>query len=344
MRLLFAGTSKLSAEFLKRVHTVGNKIVGVLVKPPKPAGRGLHVTDPYLKAIATDLGLTVLQPATLRDADFGNVIASLRIDAAIVVDFGMLIPPSALSVPPWGWFNVHFSMLPQWRGASPIHQAILSGTSESGVSIIKLDKELDTGQICEAAKCNVNPRDNYSTLESKLSVIGQDLLLLFLEKLETQKGNMSFCQQLGVASLAPKLNRFDSNLDWNQSSVQLERIVRAFVRSPVAHFWHHLLAAEVKVFAAESISDDEKTTDVKVGTVVSHKGGALRIKAGNGCLRISVVQVACRRKVNVRDLLGARPEIFPIGLCLAERSTATPRSNRLPEIIEVCAPLPGMID
>jgi methionyl-tRNA formyltransferase len=204
LRIIFFGTPAFAAHSLKQMVAAGYHVVAVVTAPDKPAGRGMRLNESEVKKVAVELGLPILQPTNLKDPDFQNKLNQLHADLGVVIAFRML-PQAVWSMPKLGTFNLHASLLPQYRGAAPINHAIINGESETGVTTFFLKHEIDTGDIVLQEKVNISPTDNAGTLHDKLMHKGADLVLNTLALVE--KGHWPSHPQVmpGELKAAPKI-------------------------------------------------------------------------------------------------------------------------------------------
>jgi methionyl-tRNA formyltransferase len=203
----------------------------VVTQPDRPAGRGMKVTPPPVKVAAQELGLPVYQPERIRDAEAVERLRALAPDLLVVVAYGQIIPRSVLSIPRLGAINVHASLLPRWRGAAPIAHAILAGDRETGVSIMKMDEQLDHGPVLAARGTPIGEREDAAELTVRLAQMGAELLVQTLENFHEVR---AIAQDHAEATFAPKLGREERELEWAMGSSEIDRRVRALQPWPGA--------------------------------------------------------------------------------------------------------------
>jgi len=232
VRLLFAGTPDVAAVSLQALIDSAHDVVAVLTRADAPAGRGRSVTASPVAALARDAGIPVLQPATLRDPDVQAELADLAPDCAPVVAYGLLVPAPALTFPTHGWVNLHFSLLPAWRGAAPVQHAIWRGDDITGASTFRLDEGMDTGPVYGTLTEAIRPDDTSGSLLARLADAGAALLVATLDAIES--GSATPVPQIGDASLAPKLSVDDARVRWSDPAAGIDRHVRACTPSPGA--------------------------------------------------------------------------------------------------------------
>jgi methionyl-tRNA formyltransferase len=233
VRLLFAGTPATAVPSLDALLASQHEVVAVLTRPDAPAGRGRKLTPSPVALRAEDAGIETVKAARLRDPDLLARLRELAPDAAPVVAYGALVPPDALDIPPLGWVNLHFSLLPAWRGAAPVQHALLHGDDVTGATTFRLDEGLDTGPVLGVLTETVRPRDTTGELLDRLAHSGAGLLVATLDALE--RGELTAePQPADGISLAPKVTREDARVDWSAPAFHVDRQVRACTPSPGA--------------------------------------------------------------------------------------------------------------
>ena len=233
MRLVFAGTPDVAVPSLDALLASGHDVVAVVTRPDAPAGRGRALTSSPVALRAEREGLEVLRPPTPRDPEFLERLRALAPDACPVVAYGALVPPEALRIPQHGWVNLHFSLLPAWRGAAPVQHAVLHGDDVTGATTFLLEEGLDTGPVFGALTEQVRPSDTSGDLLGRLATAGAGLLVATLDGLES--GDVvAVPQPADGVSLAPKLGTDDARVDWTSPAQRVDRLVRACTPEPGA--------------------------------------------------------------------------------------------------------------
>lgn len=285
MRLVFMGSPDFSVPALHGLIEAGHEIVAVYTQPPRPAGRGKALRRQPVHEAADELGIPVRTPEKLRHNDEELAFfQSLKADAAIVAAYGLILPEAILKAPRLGCLNIHASLLPRWRGASPIQSAIRAGDAESGVCIMQMDKGLDTGAVLLSEATPITPEDTAGSLHDRLAEIGARLAVRTLEEQPT-----AVPQDDSRSCYAPRLERRDGQIDWGRSAVEIERQVRAFIPWPGSYT---LLEGQTYRIGAVSLPDEAETAALMAsapapGTVLDDR---LTIACGTGCLRIERIQ------------------------------------------------------
>lgn len=308
MRLVFAGTPEFALASLRALVASGFSPRAVLTRPDRPAGRGRKLTASPVKRFAVDAGIPVLQPASLRDPSAQVEIARLRPDVIVVAAYGLLLPPAVLDLPAGGCVNVHASLLPRWRGASPVQAAILAGDTETGISLMQMEEGLDSGGVHVQEALAIGRRETAGELEARLAQLGAELLVASLP--DIMAGRLPpRPQDKRVATYAPKVTTEDGRLAWSQAAVDLARRVRACNPAPGA--WFELRDERVKCWTAEPV----EAPAAPPGTVVSAGREGIDVACGEGLLRLLELQRPGRRRVNAREFAG---QLSLEGLRLAE--------------------------
>jgi len=251
MRIVFAGTPPVAADTLRALLDDGrHEVVAVLTRPDAPKGRSGRPVPSAVAQLADERGIETLKPATLRDGDAGERLSALAPDCCAVVAYGLLVPSDLLALPQHGWINVHYSLLPRWRGAAPVQRAIMAGDEVTGVSVFRLVDELDAGPVLAHVSEPVRDRDAGQLLGA-LQVIGTDALIASLSALEQGTASARTQPSEGV-TYAPKLTVDDARLDWTRPAAELLRVIRGCNPTPVA--WTVVDGERFRVLQAAAIA------------------------------------------------------------------------------------------
>ncbi|MBT8076378.1 MAG: methionyl-tRNA formyltransferase, partial [Gammaproteobacteria bacterium] len=234
LRVLFAGTPEFALPPLQALIDYDCEIVAVLTQPDRPAGRGKQLRASPVKQLALEHKLQVLQPASLKEAAWQEKLAALRPDLMVVVAYGLILPATILTMPRYGCWNIHASLLPRWRGAAPIQRALEAGDEETGVCIMEIEQTLDTGPVYHALATPVAAEETGGTLHDRLAIMGAQALMHCIELLRNDKLPQPRTQDHGLATYAHKLSKAEAELDWQQPAEVLQRRIRAFNPWPVA--------------------------------------------------------------------------------------------------------------
>jgi methionyl-tRNA formyltransferase len=298
MRLIFMGTPEAAVPTLRRCLEDGHEVAAVWTQPDRPAGRGNKLKAPPVKEFAQLCGLAVHQPAKIRNEEAASLFASYGADAAVVVAYGRILPPAFLSATRVGCINVHFSLLPKYRGAAPVNWAIVRGETETGVTTMLMDEGLDTGPMLLQQKSVIGPTETATELMLRLSLAGADLLGETLRRLDEIEPR---AQEERDATFAPVLKRQDGLIDWAQTARDIERRVRGFQPWPNAYTAY--AGGRLSVWRASLESGDESSAE-EPGTIVEAHGDHLRVACGEQTfLSLHEVQPEGKRRMSVRDFL-----------------------------------------
>ena len=298
MRIAFMGTPDFAVPILGALVTAGHEVAAVYSQPPRASGRGQRLRLSSVHQYAEMQNIEVRTPARLRDAETQTAFSELNLDAAVVAAYGLILPKSILDAPQLGCINIHASLLPRWRGAAPIQHAILAGDSETGVTIMQMDEDLDTGDMLLRKSILVTAEATAATLHDELSELGATLIVSALAGVASGTLTATPQSDAGV-TLAPKIQRDDGCLDWRRPAVELDRAVRAYTPWPSAWFEHG--GERIKVLAAELV--DQQGTP---GTVLDDQ---LAVACGSGALRPLTVQRAGKAPIAAAAFLRGYPLI-----------------------------------
>jgi len=300
MRLIFAGTPAFAAVALEALLHSAHQVAMVLTQPDRPAGRGMKMISSEVKRLALNHGISVLQPATLRDVDVVSSIAGLGADAMIVAAYGLILPPEVLSVFQYGCINIHASVLPRWRGAAPIQQALLAGDRETGVSIMRMEKGLDTGPVFTIERIQIESRETASTLHDKLAALGAHNIVRALAGIESGSLQAEPQSADGI-TYAHKITREQARIDWKLPAVELDRAVRAFNPFPAA--FSSFDEQVVKIWDAEIASG----SSAEPGEVVAVSDAGIVVACGSGALCLTRLQRPGGKQLPVAEFLRGFP-------------------------------------
>tara|TARA_R110002033_G_scaffold10675_1_gene34406 strand:- start:4 stop:951 length:948 start_codon:yes stop_codon:yes gene_type:complete len=308
-RIVFMGTPDFAVAILDKLVKSDSNIVGVITAPDKPAGRGRKLHKSAVKVYAMEHGLKIMQPTNLKDPNFIEELKGLHPELQIVVAFRML-PKAVWDMPKLGTFNLHASLLPQYRGAAPINWAIINGEQETGVTTFFIDDKIDTGAILLQKKTNISEEDTAGTLHDKLMHLGADLVLETINKLENKEIAPSKQQENRPLKEAHKIHKETCEIDWNQDITSIYNFIRGLSPFPTA--WTTLHNGEddlfLKIYSAKM---DLEPRQLKVGTVAATKN-ELKVAVKGGYINLLEIQLPGKRKMTTKEVLN--------GLKLAENA------------------------
>ncbi|MBO1754302.1 methionyl-tRNA formyltransferase [Allobranchiibius sp. CTAmp26] len=294
MRVVFAGTPQVAVPSLQAVLDSAHDVVGVITRPDAPAGRGRSVRRSPVGVLADEVGVPVLTPQRPRDPDFLAQLAELSPDVCPVVAYGALVPRVALDVPRLGWINLHFSLLPAWRGAAPVQHAVIHGDEVTGATTFLLEEGMDTGPILGTMTEAVRPRDTSGDLLERLATAGAGLLVATLDTLA--QGDLTpMPQPAEGVSLAPKISVEDAQIRWHEPAFAVDRRVRGVTPAPGA--WTTFRGQRLKVSPVTPIDGD---VGVAPGAIRVGKGD-VHVQTGAGAVRLGTVQPQGKKAMPAAD-------------------------------------------
>ncbi|GAB3954223.1 methionyl-tRNA formyltransferase [Spirosoma harenae] len=298
LRIIFMGTPDFAVASLHRLLGAGCQVVAVVTAPDRPSGRGLQLTPSPVKKAAEAANLPVLQPEKLRDPAFLNELASYKADLQVVVAFRML-PEVVWAMPTIGTFNLHGSLLPQYRGAAPINWAIINGEAETGVTTFFIEKEIDTGQMIFQDHEPIYPNDTAGTLHDRLMERGANLVLKTVQAIEA--GEYSRTPQPAADDLkpAPKLSRETTEINWNQSALAIRNFIRGL--SPYPSAWTLINGKVFKIYDVSLANDSPFAAEI--GQAYSDNKKTILIRAADGWLQIDSLQAEGKRRMTAEEFL-----------------------------------------
>jgi methionyl-tRNA formyltransferase len=291
---VFFGTPRWAVPSLEALLRTHHEIAAVVSNPDRPAGRGMEPQPPDVKVAAASAGVPVLQPEKARDEGFHDSLRALAPDCCVVVAYGRILPASLLAIPPLGFVNVHFSLLPAYRGAAPVQRAIMDGVKETGVSIMVLSEGMDEGPVLATASVPVGENDTSGSVGDRLAEVGADLLVDRLDAYAA--GSIRPTEQVhDSATYAPKIATEEARIDWSQPATSIRNLVRALDPAPGA--WTMLGDKRLKVFAVAP-SDE---TDLNPGELRARDG--LVAGTGEGAVALVDVQPAGKRRMSGEEFV-----------------------------------------
>lgn len=286
MKIIFAGTPEFAVPALAALIDAGHEIVMVLTQPDRPAGRGMQLKASPVKQLALSHNLAIFQPTSLKPIEVQAQIAATQADVMIVAAYGLIIPTSVLQMPKLGCYNIHASLLPRWRGAAPIHRALLAGDTETGVTIMEVVPALDAGAMISKGIVPITDNDTTQSLHDKLATLGAELMVKAMQNLAENGVLTSTIQDESLVTYAHKLEKAESAIDWHKSAIEISRQVRGFNPFPVATAQFRNETCRIW-FAKAIVNNMNKNS---AGEIVSLEGG-INVACGDGTLQISELQM-----------------------------------------------------
>jgi methionyl-tRNA formyltransferase len=306
LTVVFMGTPDFSIPPLLTLHDSDHEVVLVITQPDRPKGRGRKLTPSPVKKMAQKLGYEIYQPTSFKSEETIERLMRLKADLFVVVAFGVILPQNILDIPPQGTINIHASLLPRHRGAAPIHWAILKGDRETGVTTMKLDAGMDTGDILLTSRTPILPEDTSASLHDRLSQMGADLLMETINGILNEEIN-PIAQDDSIATIAPILKKNDGEINWNRTSQELNCFIRAMDPWPGAYTFCD--NKRIKVFKASPMA---YSVNDPPGTVLQGFADELLVATKDGALSILELQEESGKRLAVKDYL--------CGCCLAPGS------------------------
>ncbi|PCM44131.1 methionyl-tRNA formyltransferase [Marinobacter sp. ANT_B65] len=304
MRLVFAGTPDFAASALRAILGTHHTVVGVYSQPDRPAGRGRKLQPSPVKQVALDNEIPVFQPENLKSPEARQELANLRPDVMIVAAYGLILPEPVLKTPTHGCLNIHASLLPRWRGAAPIQRAIAAGDKETGITIMQMDKGLDTGAMLLKSRTAIEASDTGGSLHDRLAELGGAAIIEALKRLESGELEGEI-QNDEDASYAHKLSKEEGHIDWSQDALAIERLVRAF--NPWPGTYTDLEDQRLRIHEARAT---EEQSQKPAGTVIRREREGIDIACGKGILRIIRLQLPGSRAQTVNDLINGGKQLL----------------------------------
>ncbi len=304
-KIIFAGTPQFSVNTLAGLIDSRHSVIAVYTQPDRPAGRGRKLSLSPVKALALEKNIPVYQPVSLRDENEQKILASLDADIMVVVAYGLLLPLPVLQAPKQGCINVHASLLPQWRGAAPIQRAILAGDSKTGITIMQMDKGLDTGDMLYKVECPILSDDTSATLHDRLALLGADALVKTLDALDSVIPEK---QNDALKSYAAKISKDEAVLNWHLPAIEIHRKIRAFNPWPIAET--HCDDNTIRIWQADVLPG---VTSAAPGEILQISKQGIDVATGNGVIRLLKIQLPSGKPLSVADILNARSHLFSVG-------------------------------
>ncbi|MCM8804132.1 MAG: methionyl-tRNA formyltransferase [Candidatus Omnitrophica bacterium] len=308
MRILFFGSDIFGIPSLEALKKRNFEIVGVVTALDKPKGRGLKISPSPIKEWATMNGINIYQPEKF-DEEFICKIKKIAPDLIILISYGKILPYSILIIPKIASINLHPSLLPKYRGPAPIEWAIINGETKTGITLIKMDEKVDTGEIIIQKEVEILPIDNGFTLKNKLSMISAQLLI---EGIDRIKRNEKTYPQIGVPSYAPKLKKEDGLINWGNTSEKIHNLVRGVIIWPTAYTYLKINSTKklIKIYKTEI--GENKGVFGNPGEIIKIEKDYIEVSCGNGTIKIKELKIEGKNRMNISQFLcGYKQYLIP---------------------------------
>lgn len=299
LRVAFAGTPEFASEALAQLIASKHSVVGVLTQPDRPAGRGRKLTASPVKKLALEHGIAVDQPKSFKDEGSMDELRRWAPDLVVVAAYGLLLPKVVLDIPPLGCLNIHGSLLPRWRGAAPIHRAVMAGDAQTGVTIMRMDEGLDTGDMLSHVTLPIQPTDTTPQLHDALARLGATALVDVLTPWCEGKVSAVVQPEEGI-TYAHKLEKAEGVIDFSQTALDCDRAIRGLAGWPIAE---SVLDGERIRLHASRLSAMPLKDGVKPGTVVSTENGVVSVATGNGVVDLTRLQRPGKKAIEAADFI-----------------------------------------
>ena len=300
LRVVFFGTPDFAVPTLDALLRSRHRVVGVVTQPDRPRGRGQKTSASPVKALAVSAGLPVLQPERLKDPGFLESLAALGADLGVVAAYGKILSDAVLATPKLGMINVHASLLPRYRGAAPVHRAIIAGETRTGVTIMRVVKALDAGPMLATVERSIGPDDTSDEVERDLGTLGAALLVSITDALAAGTA-VETPQEDAHATYAHRLTKDDGIIDWSRPAMDVHNLVRGLHPWPHAFTFHH--GARLIIRRSAVVEQPSASNTGSPGTIVEAHGDRLIVATGRGQLLLTQIQAEGKRPMSARDFL-----------------------------------------
>lgn len=301
LRLVFLGTPAFAATALQRLLRSPHPVVGVVTQPDRPRGRGQQLSFSPVKVLALEAGVPLMQPERLKTPEVQQALLDLNADLGVVAAYGKILPEAIIGACRLGMINIHASILPKYRGAAPVHRAVIAGEQETGVSIMRVVRELDAGAVFAVARRRIGPDETSQDVERALAEMGATLCAEVIDQIAEGTAHEG-PQDDAAATYASRLTKEEGQLDWSQSAVELHNRIRGL------HPWPHAQAylGNERVLVLKSAVFDRPPEDRTPGEILKASGDDLVVATGSGALKLLQLQPEGRRAMSAREFLAGR--------------------------------------
>lgn len=320
LKIAFAGTPEFAAKHLAALLKANFDVIAVFTQPDRPSGRGKKLQASPVKLVALEHNLPLFQPQSLKSEQIQQEIKNLNLDYLIVVAYGLILPSEVLAAPKFGCINMHASLLPHWRGAAPIQRSILAGDTKTGISLMRMNEGLDTGDVFLKAECTISAEETSSSLTDKICALSCDLLINNLTNLHNL---MPKVQDENLASYAHKLNKQEAELNFKEEAKILHRKIRTF---EPAWFLQGVNKQRIRVWQAGIVKDltkeefaNKKLLNLGAGILLDLKATGALVSCGNNSgLILQKIQLAGGKPLTIRDLINGKKLDWQVGKSIYE--------------------------
>ncbi len=300
MKIVFMGTPDFSVKALEAIIKAGHEVTAVVTQPDKPKGRNRQLQMTPVKECAVRYGIPVFQPVKLRSPEAVEQLRTYPADAYVVAAFGQILSDEVLSIPRFGCINIHASLLPAYRGAAPIQRVIMDGMTETGITIMKMDSGIDTGDIILQGSLEIRDSDTGGSLHDRLSMLGADMIVKVLPEIEN--GTAHYIKQDSSGSnYVGMIQKNEGIIKWEKPSCEIERLIRALDPWPSAYTYRG--SRMLKIWKASVERPDEAVENAMPGAIAEITGDALYIATGDGYLKVTEIQMEGKKRMSVHDFL-----------------------------------------
>jgi methionyl-tRNA formyltransferase len=310
LQIVFAGTPEFTLPCLNTLANSRHRLLAIYTQPDRPSGRGRKLQPSAVKRWALANQVAIYQPLHFKDEDTIANLAALQADIIVVIAYGLILPKRVLALPRLGCINVHASLLPHWRGPSPIQHAILHGDKETGVTIMQMDASMDTGDILAKVSCPIYPKDTAGSLHDRLAQLAIAPLLATLDALDCGQANPE-AQDNNQASYTGKIKKEDAAINWHKTAIEIDRQIRAFNPWPIAYT--HASDELLRIHRAEVVANS--TTDTP-GTIIAIDKKGMLVATAKQTLKVEIIQFPGAKAMAVADWLNAKRSQLQVGTLL----------------------------
>jgi methionyl-tRNA formyltransferase len=302
LRVVFFGTPEFAVPTLEALLRSRHTVVGVVTQPDRPRGRGQKTSASPVKACAVAAGVPVLQPERLKDSEFLELLSGLGADLGVVAAYGKILNDAVLATPPRGLINVHASLLPRYRGAAPVHRAIIAGETETGITIMRVIKALDAGAMLSTVRRPIGPEETSDEVERDLSRLGAELLVATIDDLASGRV-LETPQDDAASTYASRLTKDDGSVVWSVPAEQVHDLIRGLHPWPHAFTFHAGRRFILRRSTVAAVGTEGSAQGEEPGTIVEAAGDRLVVATGAGRLRLTEIQAEGKRPMGVREFL-----------------------------------------